>query len=123
MAKWNCFTDSFPSNHPRITETFTTPTSPTTDSSLSPLFASSNIKYITSVRARIPCGGKTNITFAVGATNTPTTTVNNGNDSRTISRLFMDEDSGARDDIGIRVSGSGNLSFSSRQSSVWGERA
>ena len=84
--------------------------------SLSPLFSSSNTDDIASVRARIPGGGRTNITFAASATNTPTITI--GSTSRTISRLFMDEDTGAYDDVGIRVSGS-DLSYSTGNSSAW----
>ena len=82
--------------------------------SLSPLFSSSNSKDIASVRARIPGGGRTNITFAAGATNTPTITVGSGN--RTIANLFMSE--ATRDIMGIRVSGS-SLSYSSGNSSAW----
>ena len=84
--------------------------------SLSSLFSSSNTKDIASVNARIPSGGKTNIIFAANATNTPTITIGSG--SRTISHLFMDEDSGDRDDIGTRVSGSA-LSYSTGNSSAW----
>ena len=84
--------------------------------SLSPLFSSANTADINSVLSRIPGGGKTDITFAASATNTPTITI--GSASRTISHLFLDEDSGAADDFGIRVSGS-NLSYSSGQSSAW----
>ena len=85
--------------------------------SLSPLFSSSNTKDIASVNARIPGGGKTNITFAASATNTPTITIGSG--SRTISHLFMN-DGGTltADSMGIRVSGS-NLPYSSGQSSAW----
>ncbi len=81
--------------------------------SLSSLFASSNTKDIKSVAARIPSGGKTNITFAASATNTPTITIG----SRTISHLFMDDNS-SEDDIGIRVSGSSSFSFAIFQSSA-----
>ena len=86
-----------------------------TNFQLSSLFASSNTNDIDSVRARIPGGGRTNITFAASATNTPTITIGSGN--RTISHLFLDDDSIA-DDMGIRVSGSA-LSYSSGASSSW----
>ncbi len=82
--------------------------------SLSPLFSSSNTDDIASVRARIPGGGKTNITFAASATNTPTITTGNG--SRTIANLWM-TDNGNQDSFGIRVSGSA-LSYSSGNSSA-----
>ena len=82
--------------------------------SLSPLFSSSNNKDIASVNARIPGGGKTNITFAASATNTPTITIGSGN--RTIANLFMAE--ATRDIMGIRVSGS-VLSYSIGDSSAW----
>ena len=83
--------------------------------SLSSLFSSSNTKDIASVNARIPGGGKTNITFAASATNTPTITVGSG--SRTISHLFMQDDT-SLDEMGIRVSGSA-LSHSHGDSSAW----
>ena len=82
--------------------------------SLSSLFSSSNSKDIASVNARIP-GGKTNITFAASATNTPTITVGSG--SRTISHLFMQDDT-SLDEMGIRVSGS-SFSYSRWASSAW----
>ena len=82
---------------------------------LSPLFSSSNTNDIASVRARIPGGGRTNITFAANATNTPTITIASG--SRSISHFFMDDDSDY-DDIGIRVSASA-LSYSTGNSSAW----
>ena len=85
--------------------------------SLSPLFSSSsNPTDIDSVRKRIPGGGRTNITFAANATNTPTITISSG--SRTISHLFLDADNPGTDDLGIRVSGS-NLNYSSGNSSAW----
>ena len=85
--------------------------------SLSPLFASSNSKDIASVNARIPEGGKTNITFAASATNTPTITIGSG--SRTIANLFLDDGGSSFSDVaGIRVSGS-NLSYSSGDTSAW----
>ncbi len=87
-----------------------------TNFQLSPLFSSSNTDDIASVRARIPGGGRTNITFAASATNTPTITIGSG--SRTISHLFMDDDANA-DDLGIRVSGSSNFSFANGNSSAW----
>ena len=76
---------------------------------LSSLFSSSNAKDIASVNARIPGGGKTDITFAASATNTPTITVGSGNG--TISHLFLDEDASGiahYDDVGIRSSGGFN---------------
>ncbi len=82
--------------------------------SLSSLFSSSNAKDIASVNARIPGGGKTNITFAASTTNTPTITIASG--SRTISHLYMKDD-GILDDLGIRTSSS--LSYSVGQSSAW----
>ncbi len=83
--------------------------------SLSPLFSSSNTDDIASVRARIPGGGRTNITFAASATNTPTITTGSG--SRTIASLFM-RDASNQDTLGIRVAGS-NLSFTNGQTSSW----
>ena len=76
---------------------------------LSPLFSSSNPKDIASVRARIPGGGKTNITFLASATNTPTLTIGSG--SGVISHLFLDEDASGiahYDDFGLRISGGFN---------------
>ena len=85
---------------------------------LSPLLSSSNTKDIASVNARIPGGGKTNITFAASATNTPTITIA-GRGSRTIARLFMDEDSfSTRDGWGIRIQ-SPNLLYGSGEASSW----
>ncbi len=83
--------------------------------SLSPLLSSSNTKDIKSVAARIPSGGKTNITFAASATNTPTITISAN--SRTIASLFM-QDQNTEDRMGIRVSGS-SLSYSVGDSSAW----
>ena len=83
--------------------------------SLSPLFSSSNTDDIASVRARIPGGGRTNITFAASATNTPTITIGSG--SRTIANFWMWND-GNQDRLGIRVSGS-SLSYSQNESSAW----
>ena len=87
-----------------------------TNFQLSSLFASSNAKDIASLNARIPGGGKTNITFAASATNTPTITIASA--SRTISHLFMDNDNFTDDNVGIRVSGSA-LSYSTGNSSAW----
>ena len=84
--------------------------------SLSPLFSSSNIKDIHSVSNRIPGGVSTNTIFAASATNTPTLTIGSAN--RTISHLYLDENSGNPDNMGIRVSGS-NFSYSSGNSSAW----
>ena len=59
--------------------------------SLSPLFSSSNNpKDTASVRARIPGGGRTDITFAANATNTPTITIG----SRTIANLLLNDGPG-----------------------------
>ena len=82
---------------------------------LSSLFSSSNTNDIASVRARIPGGGRTNITFAANATNTPTITIASG--SRTISHVFIDDDAPHGDDLGIRTASA--LSYSSGQSSAW----
>ena len=87
---------------------------------LSPLFSSSNAKDIASVRARIPGGGRTNITFAASATNTPTITF--ASNSRTISHLFMNGTAGqgtlVHDDLGVRVDG-GAFSYQSGAYSSW----
>ncbi len=93
---------------------------------LSPLFSSSNAKDIASVNARIPGGGKTNITFAASATNTPTITFTTGSNpsrSRTINTIFMSRqpgslDSDALDRIGIRVSG-GSFTYQNNDASAW----
>ena len=87
-----------------------------TNFQLSSLLSSTNTIDIASVRARIPGGGRTNITFAAAATNTPTITISSG--SRTISHMFLDADNPGTDDLGIRVSGS-NLNYSSGNSSAW----
>ena len=85
---------------------------------LSSLLSSSNTKDIASVNARIPGGGKTNITFAVSATNTSTITIA-GRGTRTIARLFMDEDSiGSRDGWGIRIQAP-NLVYGNGEASSW----
>ncbi len=85
---------------------------------LSPLLSSSNAKDIASVNARIPGGGKTNITFVASATNTPSITIA-GRGTRTIARLFMDENSfGSRDSLGIRIQ-SPNLLYGSGEASSW----
>ena len=82
---------------------------------LSPLFSSANTIDIDSVRKRIPGGGRTNVTFAASATNTPTITIGSG--SRTIASMFMN-DVNLADNIGIRVSSS--LSYgTSSQASSW----
>ena len=91
---------------------------------LSPLLSSSNAKDIASVNARIPGGGKTNITFAANATNTPTITFktgNNANRNRTISHMFMDGSQTGnfyRDDLGVRVSG-GSFTYQANDASSW----
>ena len=82
---------------------------------LSPLFSSSNTNDIASVRTRIPGGGRTNITFAANATNTPTITIASGN--RTISHVFIDDDDPSGDDLGIRTASA--FSYSIGQSSAW----
>ena len=85
---------------------------------LSPLLSSTNSKDIASVNARIPGGGKTNITFLANATNTPTITIT-GRGTRTIARLFMDEKpSSNRDGWGIRIQ-SPNLLYGSGETSSW----
>ena len=67
------------------------------------------------MNARIPGGGKTNITFASSATNMPTITIGSG--SRPISHLYLKDD-GSSDAMGIRVSGSA-LSYFTGNSSAW----
>ena len=84
--------------------------------SLSPLFSSSNTSDIESVRVRTTGVWGAGSPFANNATNTPTITIGSG--SRTISHIFMDDDSLSPDDMGIRVSGS-SLSFSQGASSAW----
>ena len=85
--------------------------------SLSPLLSSTNTADRNSVLSRIPGGGKTNITFAVSATNTPTITIGSG--SRTISHLWMDENAVVtRDGLGIRVTGTA-LTYSTGASASW----
>ncbi len=79
---------------------------------LSPLLSSSNAKDIASINARIPGGGKTNITFKTG---------NNANRNRTISHMFMSGNATGhlyRDDMGIRVSG-GSFTFQNNDASSW----
>ncbi len=88
-----------------------------TNFQLSPLFSSTNTIDIDSVRKRIPGGGRTNITFAASATNTPTITFSSN--SRAISHLFMENRTTQSDELGIRVSGSSNFSYSSGASSAW----
>ena len=90
---------------------------------LSSLLSSSNTKDIASVNARIPGGGRTNITFAASATNTPTITIT-GRGTRTIARLFMSENALSaagqprRDGLGIRIQ-SPNLVYGSGETSSW----
>ena len=84
--------------------------------SLSSLFASSNTADRNSVLSRIPGGGKTDITFAASATNTPTITIGSG--SRIIANFWMNNSSSG-DKLGIRVSGSNNLNYSSGDTSAW----
>ncbi len=93
---------------------------------LSPLFSSSNAKDIASVNARIPSGGKTNITFAANATNTPTITIA-GRGTRTIARLFMSENANSEfinptlhqyDGLGIRNQPP-NLLYGNGEASSW----
>ena len=90
---------------------------------LSPLLSTSNPKDIASVNARIPGGGRTNITFAASATNTPSITIT-GRGTRTIARLFMSENALSaagqprRDGLGIRIQ-SPNLLYGSGETSSW----
>ncbi len=86
-----------------------------TNFQLSPLFSSSNPKDIASVNARIPGGGKTNITFAANAANTPTITIGSG--VEIISYLFMNESPGSSDHFGIRTDMS--LSYAQNEASSW----
>ncbi len=85
---------------------------------LSPLFSSTNTIDIDSIRKRIPGGGRTNITFAANATNTPTITIGTTPVSRTINRMFMN-DVTAADNIGIRVSSGFNYGSYVGQASSW----
>ena len=85
---------------------------------LSPLFSSTNTIDIDSVRKRIPGGGRTNITFAANATNTPTITIGTTPVNRTINRMFMNNVNVA-DNIGIRVSSGFNYGSYSGQASSW----
>ena len=83
--------------------------------SLSPLFSSTNNPTdIESVRVRTAGVWGAGSPFANNATNTPTITIGSG--SRTISHLFLDDDT-TGDDMGIRASSS--FSYSSGQSSAW----
>ncbi len=85
---------------------------------LAPLSSSTNTLDIDSVRKRIPGGGRTNITFAASATNTPTITIGTTPVNRTINRMFMhDQTSG--DQIGIRVNSGFNYGSYSGQASSW----
>ena len=83
---------------------------------LSPLFSSTNTIDIDSVRARIPGGGRTNITFAANATNAPSITIA-GRGTRTIARLFMSEN--ARSVLGQPPQGWLEHSHSSAQPALW----
>ncbi len=85
---------------------------------LSPLLSSSNSKDIASVNARIPGGGKTDITFAASATNTPTITIGTTPVNRTIASMFMNNVNVA-DNIGIRVSSTFNYGSLTGQASSW----
>ena len=85
---------------------------------LSPLLSSTNSKDIASVRARIPGGGRTDITFAANATNTPTITIGTTPVSRTINRMFMNNVNVA-DNIGIRVSSGHNYGSYVGQATSW----
>ena len=85
---------------------------------LSPLFSSTNTIDIDSVRKRIPGGGRTNITFAANATNTPTITIGTTPVNRTINRMFFNNQNVA-DMIGIRVSSGFNYGSYSGQPSSW----
>ena len=85
---------------------------------LSPLFSSTNTIDIDSVRKRIPGGGRTNITFAANATNTPTITIGTTPVNRTINRMFMN-DVNTADEIGIRVNSNFNYGSYTGQASSW----
>ncbi len=85
---------------------------------LSPLFSSTNTIDIESVRKRIPGGGRTNITFAANATNTPTITIGTTPVNRTINRMFMN-DVNTADEIGIRVNSNFNYGLLNGQASSW----
>ncbi len=85
---------------------------------LSPLLSSTNSKDIASVRARIPGGGRTDITFAASATNTPTITIGTTPVNRTIASMFMNNVNVA-DNIGIRVSSTFNYGSLTGQASSW----
>ena len=71
-----------------------------------------------SVRKRIPGGGRTNITFAANATNTPTITIGTTPVNRTINRMFMNNVNVA-DHIGIRGSSGFNYGSYTGQASSW----
>ncbi len=85
---------------------------------LSPLFSSTNTIDIDSVRKRIPGGGRTNITFAANATNTPTITIGTTPVNRTINRMFMN-DANVVDEVGFRVNSNFNYGLLSGQPSSW----
>ena len=104
---WQTERDIYAANHPSGAQI-----------TLSPLFSSSNAKDIASVNARIPSGGKTNITFAANATNTPTITIGTTPVNRTINRMFMNNINVA-DQIGIRVSSGFNYGSYVGQASSW----
>ena len=104
---WQTASDIYAANHPSNAQI-----------TLSPLFSSTNTIDIDSVRKRIPGGGRTNITFAANATNTPTITIGTTPVNRTINRMFMNNVNVA-DNIGIRVSSGFNYGSYSGQPSSW----
>ncbi len=104
---WQTERDIYQANHPSNEQI-----------TLSPLFSSTNRLDIASVNARIPGGGKSNIVFAVTATNTPTITIGTTPVNRTINRMFMN-DQNVADNIGIRVSSGFNYGSYSGQASSW----
>ncbi len=104
---WQTERDIYQANHPSGAQI-----------TLSPLFSSTNTIDIASVRARIPGGGRTDITFAASATNTPTITIGTTPVNRTINRMFMN-DQNVADNIGIRVSSGFNYGSYSGQASSW----
>ena len=104
---WQTASDIYNANHPSNAQI-----------TLSPLFSSTNTIDIDSVRKRIPGGGRTNITFAANATNTPTITIGTTPVNRTINRMFMN-DVNTADNIGIRVSSSHNYGLLNGQASSW----
>ncbi len=104
---WQTASDIYNANHPSNAQI-----------TLSPLFSSTNTIDIDSIRKRIPGAGRTNITFAANATNTPTITIGTTPVNRTISWMFMNDVTSA-DNIGIRVSSSFNYGSYPGQSSSW----